>query len=131
MRALGLVAAVALLIGLFVLLRPEEKREAARPEPQTQQEKTSKPQFEELSFTVQGGKITALGSLSTTQGRAVVIRVTADVADQVHLHGYDLSKPVAPGQPAELRFTAATAGRFELELENSGKSLGFLEVQPK
>jgi hypothetical protein len=80
---------------------------------------------------VKGGQIVGPESFKTTQGRDVVIRVTSDVADELHLHGYDLSKEVTPNESGELRFVAGVAGRFELELERRKLALGFLEVQPR
>ena len=60
----------------------------------------------------------------------VVVTVTSDVADEVHLHGYDLSADVAPGAPATIRFEANAPGRFEIELENAGVQIAELEVRP-
>ena len=51
------------------------------------------------------------------EGTQVVLIVHADVEDEVHLHGYDLSADVAPGQPARITFTADLVGEFEAELE--------------
>jgi hypothetical protein len=67
---------------------------------------------------------------SVRRGRQVVLRVTADVADHVHLHGYDLMADVAPGTPAQLRFRATVPGRFEIELEDRRIPIGDLEVRP-
>lgn len=64
------------------------------------------------------------------EGREVVITVTADVPDEVHLHGYDLSAKVAPGSPARIELTADIAGRFDIELEDLGQLVGVLEVTP-
>lgn len=64
------------------------------------------------------------------QGSEVVLTVRADVADEVHLHGYDLSADVAPGQPARISFRATTAGVFEAELEERGIPLAELTVNP-
>ena len=61
-------------------------------------------------------------------GDTITIRVVSDVADEVHLHGYDVSQPVAPDAPAELTFTADIPGVFELELEERGTPIAQLEV---
>ncbi len=39
------------------------------------------------------------------------------MSDEVHVHGYDHRAPVAPGAPAEVRFTPDIPGVFEVELE--------------
>jgi hypothetical protein len=67
---------------------------------------------------------------SVRKGRQVVLRVTADVADHIHLHGYDLIADVAPGTPATIRFVADTPGRFEVELEDRGVQIADIEVRP-
>jgi pyruvate/2-oxoglutarate dehydrogenase complex dihydrolipoamide acyltransferase (E2) component len=75
---------------------------------------------------VQGG----IQRPSVRQGRLVRIVVRADVADHVHLHGYDVMRNVAPGAPAQLQFRADIPGIFEIELEDRGIHLADLEVRP-
>lgn len=58
-----------------------------------------------------------------------VLVVRSDVADEVHLHGYDLSKPVRAGGTVRLIFVAELPGRFELELEERGIQLAELTVR--
>ena len=58
----------------------------------------------------------------------VVLVVRADVEDEVHLHGYDLSADVAPDQPARITFRADQVGEFEVELEDRGIPLAELTV---
>ena len=62
-------------------------------------------------------------------GSKVTIRVSSDVADEVHLHGYDISAKVAAGGSAVVAFTARIPGVFELELEQLGKTLAKIQVQ--
>ncbi|MBD0290495.1 MAG: hypothetical protein ICV74_04495, partial [Thermoleophilia bacterium] len=64
------------------------------------------------------------------QGQRVVISVDSQLADEVHLHGYDLSTDVAPGQPARIEFRADTPGRFTIELEERGEEIAELRVTP-
>jgi hypothetical protein len=83
-----------------------------------------------IEVTVVGGK--PQGGVRREQvktGETVVLRVTADVADEVHLHGYDKSADVAPGKPAQIRFTADIPGVFEVELEQRKQKLVELEVR--
>ncbi|MCP3989316.1 MAG: hypothetical protein GY724_09595 [Actinomycetia bacterium] len=56
-------------------------------------------------------------------GSEVVIGIETDVADEVHLHGYDVLADVSPGERTELRFVADTPGVFEIELEGSATFL--------
>jgi heme/copper-type cytochrome/quinol oxidase subunit 2 len=64
------------------------------------------------------------------QGDRVEIVVTSDVADHVHLHGYDIMRDVAPGKTARIRFRANVPGRFEVELEDRGVQIADLTVKP-
>lgn len=64
------------------------------------------------------------------QGDRVVIVVTSDVADHVHLHGYDVMRDVAPGKTARIRFRANVPGRFEVELEDRSVQIADLTVKP-
>jgi hypothetical protein len=67
---------------------------------------------------------------STDKGDRVVVLVTSDVADEVHVHGYDLMSDVAPGAPARIAFRATIPGRFEIELEDRGVQIAELTVNP-
>lgn len=58
----------------------------------------------------------------------VVLIVRSDVADHVHLHGYDIMRDVAPGRPARLPFKATIPGRFEVELEDRGVPIADISV---
>lgn len=83
-----------------------------------------------LVIEVAGGVVTGGGRLRVKQDVAIVLEVTADVTDEVHLHGYDLSAPVSPDQKAVIEFLAFIPGIFEIELEDSGLALAELEVAP-
>ncbi len=50
--------------------------------------------------------------LRVSQGDTALLKFTSDEPGEVHLHGYDLTVPVSPGQPAELQFATTTAGAF-------------------
>jgi len=58
----------------------------------------------------------------------VEITITSDVAEEVHVHGYDISREVAAGGTTTLRFTVDIPGVFEVELELSGQPLFELTV---
>jgi hypothetical protein len=64
------------------------------------------------------------------QGDRVLLVVTSDVADEVHLHGYDISRDVLAGGTARIRFRAKVPGRFEVELEQRGVQIADLTVEP-
>ena len=82
-----------------------------------------------IAVEVAGGSVVGgVQKHSVRLGDLVTIRVTADVADEIHVHGYDLKKNVAAGTPSEITFSADIPGQFEVELEGAGKKLLDLEV---
>ena len=64
------------------------------------------------------------------RGDSIEVVVRSDVADHIHVHGYDLTADVAPGRPARIAFEATIPGRFEVELEDRGVQIADLEVRP-
>lgn len=83
-----------------------------------------------IEATVTGDKVeTASRRIRIDRGQKVRIRVQADRAEEVHLHGYDLSADVAPGRPVVIDFTADAPGVFEVELEQAHLRLFELQVQ--
>ena len=153
-RKVALIAAgLGLLVSLFFALRPDDDNgsaagttiaqtttaETTEAPPTTTEQATTEappattaaPEAVRINYVIVGGE--PQGGIqrdSVAQGRDVVITVTSDVADEVHVHGYDLMADVAPGSPATIRFTADAPGRFDIELENTGVQIAELEVRP-
>ena len=89
----------------------------------------SAPQGKNLTVTFAGGQVTGdTGRVDVATGETVNITVSSDTADEVHLHGYDVSVEVTPGTPAVLTFQATIPGVFEVELEKLGKQLLSVQV---
>jgi hypothetical protein len=83
-----------------------------------------------LAVTVRGGSVVEGGSRQrATLNQPVTVRVTSDVADEVHVHGYNKMFNVAAGQTGEVTFNANIPGVFEVEFEKSKKVLFTLEVR--
>jgi cytoskeletal protein RodZ len=74
----------------------------------------------------QGG----IKTVSFKKNDPVVLKVQSDVADEIHVHGYDLKRDVTKGGSVTFRFKATIEGRFEVELENAGTQIANLEVTP-
>ena len=64
------------------------------------------------------------------KGDRAVIVVRTDAGEEIHMHGYDLEKPVTPGKPVRLPFTATIPGRFEVELHHPDTVLAVVTVSP-
>jgi len=82
-----------------------------------------------IAVTVAGGKVTPPPApVDVKLGSTIVIQVTADVADEVHVHGYDKKLDAQPNQPARLELLANIPGQFEVELESAHLLLFTLRV---
>lgn len=80
---------------------------------------------------VEGGvKVEGPETISVTQGEVVRFQVVADVADEVHVHGYDLFFESTPGEPVLVEFNADATGIFGVELEGGHLGLVSIEVTP-
>lgn len=64
------------------------------------------------------------------RGSEVVLVVRADAGESIHVHGYDIERPVRPGKPTRIALEATLAGRFEVELHHPDALLAVLEVRP-
>jgi ABC-type glycerol-3-phosphate transport system substrate-binding protein len=74
-----------------------------------------------IRVVVKGGKpVGGIQRATVEKGQKVAIVVHSDVADEVHVHGYDLKKDVAAGTTVRIVFPAAIVGEFEAELEGRG-----------
>ncbi|MBI5104352.1 MAG: hypothetical protein HZB46_05085 [Solirubrobacterales bacterium] len=80
---------------------------------------------------VQGGKPKGgVQRLEFGSGDQVRFKVESDVADEIHVHGYDVAKDVEAGGSATFAFKGTIEGRFEVELEQRGVQIAELEVSP-
>ena len=64
------------------------------------------------------------------QGSTLVLVVRADIGESVHIHGYDIEKPITPGKPVRIPMTTKLPGRFEVELHHPDALLAVLTVRP-
>ncbi len=66
------------------------------------------------------------------RGDTIRLRFTSDVAEEVHVHGFDEYVQVpAGGTPKTARFKANLEGIFEVEAHSSGEILAKLEIRPE
>ena len=69
-------------------------------------------------------------TVSFKKNDQVVLKVNSDVADEIHVHGYDLMKDVEKGGSVTFNFKATIEGRFEVELEDHKEQIAEVEVTP-
>ena len=79
-----------------------------------------------LEFDDEGGLVGGVRRESVDLGAKVTMIVEGNTDEQVHVHGYELY--IEPGGPSALKCDALIPGRFEVELEQSGRLLIELTV---
>jgi len=82
-----------------------------------------------IESAIADGVITSPDRPEVALGSTVLVIVTADVADEVHIHGYDYFLDLTPRATAEIEFIADIPGIFEVELEDSHRLLFELVVR--
>ena len=132
MRPLLIAAgAIAVAVVLFFVFRPSNDGDEETATTTARTTTVSVPSRTRIAIAVRNGSVVGgLRQATVKQGMPVELVVTADASDEVHLHGYDLMRDVAPGAPAHLSFTATTPGRFEVELESRELEIAEITVEP-
>ena len=77
---------------------------------------------------VGGAPVGGVRRVEVDLGSVVALMVTSDIAEEVHVHGYDILRGVSERSPAHFAFTASIPGVFEVEFEGSGRLLLQLEI---
>jgi hypothetical protein len=147
-RLLIAAAGIAVAVVLFVVFRPggDDDDNASPPPPSNPTTPTTgetgtrsvppttsqaPPAVIQIPIVVRGGKpVGGIKRATVPKNRTVVLFVRSDVEDEVHLHGYNIMRDVAPGRPARLRFRATIPGGFEAELEDRGLQIADITVKP-
>jgi FtsP/CotA-like multicopper oxidase with cupredoxin domain len=142
------VAALAVAVLAFVIAQPGDDddsadRESTAPASQTEPETTTDtttdaepppPQVTRIRME-NGSVVGGAKDIEVTRGDTVRIVVSSNTPDDIHLHGYDIERQVAPGKPGRFRFKANAEGAFEIEshvAEDGGRDplVARLVVQP-
>lgn len=141
-------AAIAAVVVLFIVLSeegsdepsptpvapPERDAQSGKSEPRGKgiEEATDAGKQEIPTIVVEGGQPAGgVQELEFTAGDRVAFEVDSDVAEEVHVHGYDVIVDVEPGKPERFDFTADIEGVFEVELEESAVQIAELTVNPE
>ncbi len=150
LRRISLIAAsLGLILSLFFALRDDgneqgalattvatttivdEPPEIEEPPPTTTTAGVGRGVGREIRIDVVNGQPSSgIVRKAIDRGDSIEVVVRSDVADHIHVHGFDLTADVAPGRPARIAFEATIPGRFEVELEDRGVQIADLEVRP-
>jgi hypothetical protein len=77
-----------------------------------------------------GKPVGGIADLTYSKGERIHFKVRSAVADEVHVHGYDLMKDVKAGGTIAYDFPATIEGVFEAELEGRKEQIIQLTVNP-
>jgi hypothetical protein len=140
-----LIVAVALVLagGLFLFFRSRDEGSSATTTtaPTTTANTTTgiipqppqpppAPQPQQIRIVVRGGKpVGGVKDVTVRKNARAVIVITSDVADELHLHGYNLKRELTPGRTERLPFRATINGTVEAELEERGLPLVRITTQ--
>ncbi len=131
------IAVVAVAVVLFVVLQgggeddgADAGKDQASSKAKTEQgRQPNKPAIP--TIVVKNGKpVGGIRKLAYAQGDEVRFKVSSDVGDEVHVHGYDLSKDVEAGGSVSFEFPANLEGIFEAELEGRHEQIAEIRVNP-
>jgi hypothetical protein len=118
------LAAVAVAVAAFVVVSPggDDDNDSGSPARTTATDGSDlgtstaviEPAVERIE--IRGGEVVGgPPKISVKKGDRVRIVVSAEADDDIHLHGYDIERKVAPGRPARFDFEASIEGQFEME----------------
>jgi hypothetical protein len=95
------------------------------------QKAKEKPEPAVPTIVVRNGEpVGGVKELDYNAGDQIRFTVRSDVADEVHVHGYDLAKDVPAGGSVSFSFPADIEGIFEVELEERVEQIAEITVNP-
>ncbi len=149
-RILAVVATLAILVVAFVVLSPGDGDDgktpsrtqatappattattATAPAPRPRAEPQPRPRYE--AIRVRAGKpVGGVKRIRLAKGDRARIEVSSpDTSDEIHVHGYDLTRDLKAGGRVRFAFDADAEGIFEIELHHSGAQVAELVVEPR
>lgn len=92
-------------------------------------EKASHPSGHAYIYVVGGMPKGGVQTLTYNKGEEVIFTVVSDVAEEIHVHGFNLKKDVAKNGRVTFSFPATDQGGHVIELEKRGEQIANLEVR--
>lgn len=83
-----------------------------------------------ITASVLDGVVTLEGDdrVEASVGDTVLIEVSGDSEELIHLHGFNIFQDLTPDTPAVIEFVPEAPGRFEIEVERTGAFIAELVV---
>ncbi len=129
-RIVLVVAAVAAALAAFALLQSGSDNKSSTTTSTSSSSAPAAPAAQRID--VRGGKpVGGVHKITVTKGDTLHLVVSSpDTKQEIHVHGYDLMRDMAPGRPAEFKFETKIEGVFEIELEDTATKIASLQVRP-
>jgi len=151
-RILALLVTLAVIVGLFFAFKggdddgdattvstdttatttttaADDGTAADKPKPEAKASREGKASVPVIAI-VGGQPKAGVAELDFDKGDEIRFAVDSDTADEIHVHGYDVEKPVEAGSPAVFGFPADLEGVFEVELHGTATQIAELTVNP-
>jgi len=120
-QRLGLIALAFVVMAVaFVIARPDDKSDEPAPQ-RTVRERAREPTATtdtrpEQRLALRARKpVGGIRRIVTKKGELVRLVVESDAPDEIHLHGYDITREARRSEPARFSFRADIEGVFEVE----------------
>jgi heme/copper-type cytochrome/quinol oxidase subunit 2 len=130
-------------VGAFFVLRPSDDEEGSAAPPTASQseepadapaqgnggggdggrsdEEAPAPAPEAPEIELEDGQpIGGVETIEAESGETIEFVVSSDAPDELHVHGFEITEQVAPGEPARFRFPADIEGVYEVEAHEAG-----------
>jgi hypothetical protein len=137
MRVVLGIGVVAVAVALFVILSDDDgdgssdgAATTGTTATQPAESAPAEPAVTTIAVDKSGKPVGGIAEISVNEGEEVRFRVESAVADEVHMHGYEIGKDVEAGGSVSFAFPATIEGVFEAELESRKEQILELRVNP-
>lgn len=89
-----------------------------------------KPEVTTIVVGKDGKPVGGVAEIDVNKGDEVRFKVESAIAEEIHVHGYDLMKDVPAAGAVSFAFPAELEGIFEAELEGQAEQILELRVEP-
>src|ERR671934_2385707 len=118
-RAIALAVLVAALVVAFVIAKGSGGNDKSS---------TTSSGAPVVIHVVTGKPQGGIQKITVKKGQRVRFTVDSDVADEIHVHGYDFHKDVKKDGSVSFNFSATIDGIFVIELESRSEQIASLQV---
>jgi hypothetical protein len=120
-RLIGAAVVIVVAIVLLVVLKKDDKGDSKA---------SDAGEVPTIVVNKAGEPVGGITDLTYKKGDQIRFKVQSAIADEVHVHGYDIMKDVKAGGTVSYDFPATIEGVFEAEMEDQKEQIIQLTVEP-